>query len=133
MSIRHMIVTVDGVAYEVSVEILDEGDGPLRLPAVKAGAAPAAKAPAAPAPAAAPPAAPAAAGGGSPVTAPLGGTVIKIHVSAGQAVQAGQALVTLEAMKMNTDITAASAGTVQRVLVNEGASVSEGAVLVELA
>lgn len=132
MSTRHMIVTVDGTAYDVTVELLDEGSGdqtPLRIPAVSASAPPR---PTATVQRAAPAPAPARSAGGNQVVAPLAGTVIKVHVSAGQAVTAGQTVVTLEAMKMNTDITAASAGTVKAVLVNEGGSVAEGAVLVEI-
>ncbi|MCY3280069.1 biotin/lipoyl-binding protein, partial [Acinetobacter baumannii] len=70
---------------------------------------------AAPAPAPAPASAPAAAapaGAGTPVTAPLAGTIWKVLASEGQTVAAGEVLLILEAMKMETEIRAAQAGTV---------------------
>ncbi|MGQ9236203.1 biotin/lipoyl-containing protein, partial [Klebsiella pneumoniae] len=61
----------------------------------------------APAPAPAPASAPAAAapaGAGTPVTAPLAGTIWKVLASEGQTVAAGEVLLILEAMKMETEI-----------------------------
>ena len=131
MSTRKMIVTVDGTAYDVVVEMLDDAGSsdstPIRMPAVSA-ARPAAVA-AAPRPAAA---APQAAAGAGSVVAPLAGTVVTVHVKVGDTVSAGQTVITLEAMKMNTDITAPSAGTVKAVSAKEGGSVGEGQVLVEI-
>jgi biotin carboxyl carrier protein len=60
------------------------------------------------------------------------GTVLDIKVSAGQAVEANQVLVVLEAMKMENDIVAPSAGTVAGIHVNKGDSVDTGALLVSL-
>ncbi|NRP37250.1 MULTISPECIES: sodium-extruding oxaloacetate decarboxylase subunit alpha [unclassified Marinobacterium] len=87
------------------------------------------------APAAAAPAAPAAApaGSGEPVPAPLAGNIWKVQVSAGQAVQEGDVLVILEAMKMETEVRAARAGTVTSVDVKEGDAVQVGDSLVTLA
>ncbi|NRP28329.1 MULTISPECIES: sodium-extruding oxaloacetate decarboxylase subunit alpha [unclassified Marinobacterium] len=87
------------------------------------------------APAAAEPAAPAAApaGSGEPVPAPLAGNIWKVQVSAGQAVQEGDVLVILEAMKMETEVRAARAGTVTSVDVKEGDAVQVGDSLVSLA
>ncbi|HBU7815182.1 TPA: biotin/lipoyl-binding protein, partial [Klebsiella pneumoniae] len=73
---------------------------------------------AAPAPAPAPASAPAAAapaGAGTPVTAPLAGTIWKVLASEGQTVAAGEVLLILEAMKMETEIRAAQAGTVRGI------------------
>ena len=87
------------------------------------------------APAAAAPAAPAAApaGSGEAVPAPLAGNIWKVQVSAGQAVQEGDVLVILEAMKMETEVRAARAGTVTSVDVKEGDAVQVGDSLVSLA
>jgi len=87
------------------------------------------------APAAAAPAAPAAApaGSGEAVPAPLAGNIWKVQVSAGQAVQEGDVLVILEAMKMETEVRAARAGTVTSVDVKEGDAVQVGDSLVTLA
>ena len=87
------------------------------------------------APAAAPAATPAAApaGSGEPVPAPLAGNIWKVQVAAGQAVQEGDVLVILEAMKMETEVRAARAGTVTSVDVKEGDAVQVGDSLVSLA
>lgn len=86
----------------------------------------------APAPAA-PAAAPAAAGEGEEVPAPLAGNIWKVEVSAGQAVQEGDVLVILEAMKMETEVRAARAGTIVTIDVSEGDAVQVGDSLLTLA
>ncbi len=85
------------------------------------------------APAAAPAAAAPAAGSGEPVPAPLAGNIWKVQVAAGQAVQEGDVLVILEAMKMETEVRAARAGTIVSVDVKEGDAVQVGDSLVTLA
>jgi oxaloacetate decarboxylase alpha subunit len=85
------------------------------------------------APAAAAPAAAPAAGSGEPVPAPLAGNIWKVQVAAGQAVQEGDVLVILEAMKMETEVRAARAGTVVSVDVKEGDAVQVGDSLLTLA
>ncbi|MDX2193083.1 MAG: biotin/lipoyl-containing protein [Gemmatimonadales bacterium] len=64
--------------------------------------------------------------------APMPGLVVRVLVQPGDAVQAGQGLVVLEAMKMENELKAAAAGTVRAVLVQAGAAVAKGAVLVEM-
>ncbi|WP_445938132.1 acetyl/propionyl/methylcrotonyl-CoA carboxylase subunit alpha [Pseudomonas sp.] len=66
------------------------------------------------------------------LTAPMNGSIVRVLVEAGQAVEAGAALVVLEAMKMEHSIRAPHAGTVKALYCKEGEMVSEGAVLVEL-
>ena len=124
-------VTLNGRTYEVEVEagkamLLDEYEA--IAPAPAAVAAPVAAAPAA-APAA-PAAAPAVTGSGEAVSAPMPGTILKVNVTSGQAVKAGQVLVVLEAMKMENEIMAPKDGTVTAVAVQKGASVDTGAPLV---
>jgi len=68
----------------------------------------------------------------SEVTAPMPGTVIKVLVEPGQRVEARQALVVLEAMKMETPLTSPYDGVVRAVHVAEGDRVAGGALLVEL-
>ena len=125
-------VTLNGRTYEVEVEagkamLLDEYE------AIVPTAAPAAPA-AAPAPVAAPAAAPAAAApvAGDAVTAPMPGNILKVNVTAGQAVKEGDVLVVLEAMKMENEILAPKACTVKQVLVSKGSTVDTGATLVVL-
>jgi len=64
--------------------------------------------------------------------APMNGSIVRVLVEVGQAVEAGTPLVVLEAMKMEHSIRAAQAGTVKALFCQEGEMVSEGAVLVEL-
>ena len=125
-------VTLNGRTYEVEVEagkamLLDEYEA--IAPAPAAAAPVAAAAPAAAAPAAAP-AAPAVTGAGDPVNAPMPGNILKVNVTAGQAVKEGELLVVLEAMKMENEIMAPKDGTVTQVLVSKGSTVDTGAPLV---
>lgn len=93
-------------------------------------AAPAApKAEPAPAPKAAPAAAPA---GGTKITSPLPGSVIKVLVSEGQAVKKGDTLLTLESMKMENAIMAECDGTVSKIAVTAGQNVMQDDLLVIL-
>ncbi len=64
---------------------------------------------------------------------PLPGTVVAVHVSAGQQVARGTPLVTVEAMKMEHTLTAPYAGSVVRVAFGLAERVAAGAILVELA
>lgn len=64
--------------------------------------------------------------------APMNGSIVRVLVEAGQTVEAGTALVVLEAMKMEHSIRAPEAGTVKALYCCEGEMVSEGTVLVEL-
>ncbi len=66
------------------------------------------------------------------VTAPMPGTVLKMHVHEGSTVKAGQPLVVIEAMKMETPLTSPYDATVRAVHAQEGDRVAGGAVLVEL-
>ncbi|PJE40523.1 MAG: 3-methylcrotonyl-CoA carboxylase [Pseudomonas sp.] len=66
------------------------------------------------------------------LTAPMNGSIVRVLVEAGQQVEAGAALVVLEAMKMEHSIRAPHTGTVKALYCSEGEMVSEGAVLVEL-
>lgn len=125
-------VTLNGRTYEVEVEagkamLLSEYEAV--VPAAPAAAAPAA-APAPAAPAAPAAAAPAVSGSGEAVNAPMPGTILKVNVTQGQAVKAGEVLCILEAMKMENEIMAPKAGTVTQVVVSKGSKVDTGAPLV---
>lgn len=66
------------------------------------------------------------------VVAPLAGSVARVLVSQGDEIAAGQVLVVLEAMKMETEITAPQAGTVTAVHVAPGDAVQGGQALLEV-
>ena len=69
-------------------------------------------------------------GAGEPVTAPMPGNILKVNVTAGQAVKSGTVLCVLEAMKMENEIMAPKDGTITQVLVSKGSTVDTGAPLV---
>ena len=60
------------------------------------------------------------------------GIVVSLLVGEGDAVEEGQPLLVLEAMKMQNEIAASVAGVVKRIHISEGEAVSAGAKLVEL-
>ena len=110
-------VTVNGTAYEITLEAIDAAD-------VKAAPAPVAAAPAT--------ASVAAPAGGENVNAPMPGNILDIKVANGAAVKKGDVLIILEAMKMENEIVAPCDGTVT-VVVTKGAAVETGAVLCTIA
>jgi oxaloacetate decarboxylase alpha subunit len=73
-----------------------------------------------------------AAGNGEPVKASLAGNIFKVHVKKGDKVQAGDPLLIVEAMKMETTVPAAQPGTITEVFVAEGDKVSVGDSLVAI-
>lgn len=64
--------------------------------------------------------------GGETIAAPLAGNIFKVSVKEGDTVQAGDVLLVMEAMKMETDIKADNEGTVQSLHVKEGDAVTVG-------
>lgn len=74
----------------------------------------------------------AAVSGPRPVTAPMPGLIVRVHVQPGDIVHPGQGVIAMEAMKMENELRATTAGTVKAVLVQPGQAVEKGAVLVEL-
>ena len=68
--------------------------------------------------------------GGGNVTAPMQGTIVKVLVEVGKAVSVGDAVVVLEAMKMENQLQAEKAGTVKSINVKAGDKVGAGDVLV---
>ena len=69
---------------------------------------------------------------GDSVTAPMQGTIIKIAVSDGDTVSAGDLVVVLEAMKMENPVTAHKDGTITGLSAEAGASVTQGTVICEI-
>ena len=116
-------ITVNGNVYDVTVE---ENVGGAVAPAPRKAAAPVA-------PKAAP-AAPKAAGaaGGIKVEAGAAGKVFKIEANVGQKVSKGDAVVIIEAMKMEIPVVAPEDGTVASIEVAVGDAIEAGAVLATL-
>ena len=114
-------VTVNGTVYDVDVEVEEEKKPELGALLI-GGSSPygvtpsAAKAPAT---------------STNALTANLAGTVVKVLVEPGKAVTAGETLLVLEAMKMETEVTAPKDGTVAAVAVAVGDAVQGGQVLLE--
>lgn len=113
--VEHYAVQVDGVVYEVAVGPRDSLTIVESAPPTNAKTASSATSSAV-----------AAEGKTTAITAPLAGNVFKVLVKQGQQVQAGEVVMILEAMKMETDIKAQTSGTVTQLHVREGDSVAVG-------
>lgn len=114
-------VTVNQTEYEIDVEVEEEerpGLGPIVI-GVNAGSNQI------------PTKASVSAVSSNAVVAPLAGSVARVLVAEGDEIKAGQVLLILEAMKMETEITAPAGGTVQRILVAAGEAVQGGQALIE--
>ena len=118
---KSYVITVNGTAYDVQVE----ETGSSGAPAAAAPAAPKAAAPAKKA-------APAAAAGGTPINAPMRGTIVDVKVKVGDKVTNGTVVAVLEAMKMENDIVSDKDGTVAAICVNKGDAVETGAPVVTI-
>ena len=70
--------------------------------------------------------------GPAPIIAPMPGLIVRVNVSVGDRVEAGQGLVVMEAMKMENELRAIAPGTVRSVEVSPGTAVEKGALLVAL-
>ena len=122
---KNYTITVNGNVYDVVVEEgASTGAAPVAAPVAAPKAAPVA------APKAAPAAPKAAAGAGSSqIEAGAAGKVFKVEAKAGQAVKKGDAVVILEAMKMEIPVVAPQDGTVASIDVAVGDAVEAGQVL----
>lgn len=122
---KNYTITVNGNVYDVTVE---EGASAGAVRPVAAPVAPKA------APKAAPAAAPKAAGGAGSIKIEAGaaGKVFKLEKKVGDAVKKGDAVVVIEAMKMEIPVVAPEDGTVASVDVAVGDAVEAGAVLATL-
>jgi biotin carboxyl carrier protein len=120
---KNYTITVNGTAYDVTVEETGAASAP----------APAAKK-AAPAPKAAAPAPKAAAGaaGGVEVKAGAAGKVFKLDTKVGDSVKKGDPVVTIEAMKMEIPVVAPQDGTVASINCSVGDACESGQVLATL-
>lgn len=131
---KNYTITVNGIAYEVSVEentlnTVSQQVQPATPVVQKAPqAAPAPKAETAPKKAATP----AGAQGSVKVDCPMPGKILSVKASVGQSVKKGDVIIILEAMKMENEIVAAQDGTIASIDVNVGEMVEAGALLATL-
>lgn len=116
---KHYKVTVNGTAYEITLEAVDAADVKTAPAAPALAAAPTAPAQTAPA-------------GGESVNSPMPGNILDVKVANGASVKKGDVLMILEAMKMENEIVAPCDGTVT-VAVTKGAAVETGALLCTIA
>ena len=119
MCIRDRVpVEVDGRRFDVRMWVPESAAAPAAAPSKRRAAA-------------------SSGGGGGAgtgeIAVPMQGTIVRVNVSAGDAVASGDALVVLEAMKMENNIDSDVAGTVTEVRVAEGDSVGAGDVVVVIA
>lgn len=121
---KNYTITVNGNVYDVTVEENGAGAAPVARPAAAPKAAPAATP--------APKAAPAGRAGSIEVKAGAAGKVFKIEANVGQAVKKGDAVVIIEAMKMEIPVVAPEDGTVASIDVAVGDAIDSGAVLATL-
>ena len=119
-------ITVNGTAYEVTVE--ENGNAAAPVAAAPKAAAPAPKA----APAAPKAAAPAAGAGSVKVSAAVPGKVVKIVASVGQSVKAGDSVVIVESMKMENEVVAPEGGRIASIAVAAGSAINTGDLLFTL-
>ena len=121
---KQYTITVNGVAYDVTVE--EKNGGVVSAPKAVEKSAPAAAAPVASAPQTA------AKEGNVAVSAPMPGKILAVKAKEGDSVKAGDVLLVLEAMKMENDIVAPQDGVVVSINVKVGDSVESGAKLASL-
>lgn len=121
---KQYTITVNGVAYDVTVE--EKNGGVVSAPKAVEKSAPAASAPVASAPQAA------TKEGNVAVSAPMPGKILAVKAKEGDSVKAGDVLLVLEAMKMENDIVAPQDGVVASINVKVGDSVESGAKLASL-
>ena len=122
---KEYTITVNGVAYDVTVD--EKGNGgtsaaPAAAPVAKAAAPAATPVPAQKAPQA----------GNISVTAPMPGKVLAVKVKVGDSVTSGAPVLVLEAMKMENDIVAPKDGTVVGIHTKVGDSVESAQLLIGL-
>ncbi|MBK9989444.1 MAG: acetyl-CoA carboxylase biotin carboxyl carrier protein subunit [Verrucomicrobia bacterium] len=123
---KKLRVTVEGKAYEVLVEILDEGTQTAApMPVAQTSVATVV------APVSAPTTAKGPAGAGD-VISPLAGKLVSIDIKLGDVVTEGAQVATIEAMKMNTYIYAPKAGKVTAINITPGDGVEEGTVILKI-
>lgn len=118
---KRYTITVNGNAYDVTVDEADGSAAPVAAAPAPKKAAPAKKA-----------AAPAGAQGNAQVNCPMNGTIVDVKVKVGDKVTNGTVIAVLEAMKMENDIVSDRDGVVASINVSKGEAVETGALVATL-
>lgn len=118
---KRYTITVNGNAYDVTVDEADGSAAPVAAAPASKKAAPAKKA-----------AAPAGAQGNAQVNCPMNGTIVDVKVKVGDKVSNGTVIAVLEAMKMENDIVSDRDGVVASINVSKGEAVETGALVATL-
>lgn len=118
---KRYTITVNGNAYDVTVDEADGSAAPVAAAPTPKKAAPAKKA-----------AAPAGAQGNAQVNCPMNGTIVDVKVKVGDKVTNGTVIAVLEAMKMENDIVSDRDGVVASINVSKGEAVETGALVATL-
>ncbi len=118
---KRYTITVNGNAYDVTVDEADGSAAPVAAAPAPKKAAPAKKA-----------AAPAGAQGNAQVNCPMNGTIVDVKVKVGDKVSNGTVIAVLEAMKMENDIVSDRDGVVASINVSKGEAVETGALVATL-
>ena len=130
---KKYVIRVNGKAYDVEVEEVKEETASSIKRRSPVGAVPATSPrsiPAQQSQAGLKPELPA--GSENAITAPMTGTILNVFVKPGDAVEKGDVLFVLEAMKMENDVVASTRGTVSSIHVEKGSIVNSGDLLITL-
>lgn len=122
---KRATVEVNGTDYEVEIKTPEKPPAPTPT-AAKLGVSVPPPAPTTPIPKPAPGAA------GNIIQAPMAGVIVAVKVKPGDAIKAGDVVVTIESMKMENEIRAPRAGEVKEVPVSPGDKVDTGTTLIVL-
>jgi len=122
---KRLRITINGEAFEVTAELLDESGTAPASPAVSSAPVSAPQMVLSPRPAPAP-------SGGGAVLSPMSGKFVECPVKVGDEVSIGDVLATVEAMKMNTYVHADFGGRVLEILAHPGDGVEEGQILLRI-
>lgn len=128
---KRLRITVNGITYEVEVEVLADDDEPALRAPTSVNAVPPPQSPtrtdSAPTPTSPNPTGP------GVLVSPIAGIVAEIKVNVGDQVKENDPLVVIEAMKMNSNVSSPIAGTIRAINVKVGDSVRQGQPLLEFA
>ncbi|MBO9311260.1 MAG: acetyl-CoA carboxylase biotin carboxyl carrier protein subunit [Chloroflexus sp.] len=129
---KRLRITVNGVTYEVEVEVLqDDDESALHAPTSINAVPPPPRTPTTPA--TAPDTPPPSPTGPGVLVSPIAGIVAEIKVNVGDHVKENDPLVVIEAMKMNSNVSSPISGTIRAINVKVGDSVRQGQPLLEFA